>query len=231
MKKIIFYTIGVLVAASSLAPVFAFAETATSTPVYPNETRGGMREEMRLKTQGLRGGTATSTPATRGEMEKILRMQGLRGNAATSTPMMRGQEMRKAQEELRKHARDARLQKMIQKMTVRFSAAIRREEKLADRIASRLDKAAQNGKDVSLLRQKLADARLKIADAKTALDVAVAKLQAAIASSDAKNMMKDVTHAFADVTAKLKAAHAALVNVITLLKGIGNTATTTPQNP
>ncbi|MBU6415463.1 hypothetical protein KGQ34_04475, partial [Patescibacteria group bacterium] len=187
--------------------------------------------EMRLKTQGLRGGTATSTPAPRGEMEKILRMQGLRGNAATSTPMMRGQEMRKAQEELRKHARDARLQKMIQKMTVRFSAAIRREEKLADRIASRLDKAAQNGKDVSLLRQKLVDARLKIADAKTALDVAVAKLQAAIASSDAKNMMKDVTHAFADVTAKLKAAHAALVNVITLLKGIGNTATTTPQNP
>lgn len=198
---------GVLLTASALAPAFAFADTATSTPTYPYGMGRGMRKETRLKMQELHNGTATSTP------------------------MMRGQEMKKVREEMRKRERDARLQLMIQKMVERFSAAIARDGKLADRIASRLDKAAQNGKNVSLLRQKLTDARLKISDAKTALDAAATKLQTAVASSDAKNMMKDVTHGFADVTAKLKAAHAVLVEVITSLKGIGNTATTTPQNP
>lgn len=207
MKKFVSYIIGMLLAAGSLAPVFAFADNATSTPPYPGGVRGGMQKEMRTK------------------------MMGLRNDTATSTPMMRGQEMKKAQEEMRKRERDARLQTMIQKMVNRFKTAIERERKLADRIASRLDKAEQNGKDVAALRQKLTDAQLKIADARSALDTAEVKLQTAIASSTAKNIMKDVTHAFGDVTVKLKAAHAALVDVINLLKGIGNTATTTPQNP
>ncbi len=206
--------------ASSLAPVFVLADNATSTPAYPNGAGRGMSENVRLKMQDLRGGTATSTPAMRGE-EMRLKMQGFHGNTATSTPVTR--------DEIRKQQRDQQVQNMIKKMTVRFNAAIAREGKLADRIASRLDKAAQNGKDVTALRQKLSDARLKIADAKSALDAAVAQLQAAIASSTAKNMMKDITHAFANVTTKLKMAHAALVDVTNSLKGIGNTATTTPQ--
>lgn len=206
MKKFISYIVGAFLVASSLAPVFALAENATSTPAFPRGVNGGAPERVRERLQEFHGSTATSTPAVR-------------------------EEIRHEKEELRKHEREARLQKMIKKMTERFTAAIHREEKLADRIASRLDKAAQNGKDVSALRQKLSDARLKIADAKSALDGAVAKVQAAIVSSTAKNIMKDVTHAFADVKTKLKAAHAALVDVINSLKGIGNTATTTPQNP
>lgn len=217
MKKFVSYIVAAFLAASALAPAFAFADTATSTPMYPygyGMRGGGMQKEMRLKMQGLQNGTATSTP------------------------MMRGQEMKKAQEEMRKRERDVRLQQMIRKMTERFSAAIKREEKLRDRIALRIEKTAQNarengkdGKDLFAPQIRLGDATEKILEAKSALDAAAAKLQTVIASSTAKNIMKDVTHGFADVTVKLKAAHAALVDVITALKGIGNTATTTPQNP
>lgn len=212
MKKIISYIVGTFLVASSLAPVFALADNATSTPAFPRGVKEEERERVRERRQEFHGGVATSTPAAREEVRKNKDKDKEKG---------------KEKEELRKHEKEAKLQKTIKKMTKRFTSAIHREEELADRISSRLDKAAQNGKDVAALRAKLTDARAKIGDAKSALDAAVAKLQAVIASSNAK----DITQAFDDVAAKLKVAHAALVDVNNSLKGIGNTATTTPRNP
>lgn len=290
MKKLISYTVMAFLAAGSLAPAFAFAETATSTPAYPNGVRRGIQEEMRLKMQGFRGGTATSTPPFRGmireerkdfrenvkaqmtdihntaqEQRKALqdemqmRFRALKGGNATTTPMMRRdilEQVREKRDQIREEAktkRDAlrdevkqkreeiklkvvkeiaeRVRKQFDQMIKRFDAAIDRLGKLADRIASRLDKAAENGKDVTLLRAKLDGARVKIAEAQITLDAAVQKFESMLGVDNPREAFKEVQAMMNTVKDKIKAAHAALVDVINSLKGIGNTATTTPVVP
>lgn len=256
MKKFS-YAVGILITAGSLVtPAALFALTATSTPPFRQgirEERRDLREdikgkrmeirdmtrermedakeEMKLRMRALKG-TATTTPAVRHEVidEMRGRMKNIREEAKEKRDELRGEVKTRREEIKLKVAKEVaeRVRKHFDKMLKRFDAAIERLEKLADRIESRLDKAAENGRDVAALRVRLDAARAKIAEAQTALDEAVAKFEAVVGSDNPREAFKEVEALMSGVKEKIKAAHADLVDVINSLKGIGNTATTTP---
>lgn len=256
MKKLN-YIANAVIMAGILFPAGLFAQTATTTPPFrqgireerkelredikgkrmeirdmTRERMEDAREEMQSRLRSLKG-TATTTPAVRHEVidEMRERMHEVRSEAKEKRDELR-EEMKARRDEIKlKIAKEAaeRVRKHFDRMLKRFDAAIERLEKLADRIEARLDKAAENGKDVTALRAKLDGARVKIAEAQTVLDEAAAKFEAVVGSDNPREAFKDVQELMKGVKAKIKAAHAALVDVINSLKGIGGTATTTPS--
>jgi len=158
-------------------------------------------------------GTATTTPAMRLE-EKQERM---------------GARMQKLEER-----RKQMIKKFFEKMVRRFDAAINRLKKLADRIDSRLTKfATERGKDVTLLRTRLVEAKAKITEAEAAINAAKAGLDGALNSETPREAFEAVKKLISDARDKIKEAHQALVKVVTEIKGAsggvkGGTATTTP---
>lgn len=238
-------------------PAGLFAQTATSTPPFRREIREERRElredikgkrmeirdtmhkgvedarmEMKSRLRNMKG-TATTTPEVRKEVREEMheRIKDIREEAKEKREDLR-EEVKARREEIKlKVAREVaeRVRKHFDRMLKRFDAAIERLEKLADRIESRLDKAAENGKDVFALRIKLDAARAKIAEAQTALDEAAAKFEAVVGADNPREAFKEVEALMKGVKEKIKAAHAALVDVINSLKGIGGTATTTPS--
>lgn len=134
------------------------------------------------------------------------------------------QEAKARKEELKKklgEKKAERIEQFFKKMVEKFEAAIGRLDKLADRIEARLNKAAERGKDVAVLREKLKTARAKIDEARTALQDARAKYAEAVKDPDFKIAFAKVREVVDGVAKKVKEAHAALVDVINSLKGIG----------
>lgn len=132
----------------------------------------------------------------------------------------------------------ARIEQHAENMFKRFEAAVDKLADFADRIASRLDKAEDNGKDVSDLRVKLDVAKTSIAAAETAIADAKAKLATTtLAAADPKKAFQDVKALLKTAQDALKKAHADLILVIRGTKGLGggergtatSTATSTPQ--
>ncbi len=87
--------------------------------------------------------------------------------------------------------------------------------------SSALKEEFENGRDVVDVRSKLLTAREKIADAERALGDAKAKYNEATKNPDFKAAFKKVREVVAGVKEKVKAAHRALVEVVTSLKGLG----------
>lgn len=257
VKKISYIISTFVMAGSLVIPGALFAQTATTTPPFRpgiREERKELRKDIKEKRMEIRDMTREGVEGVRTEMQS--RLRALNGTA-TTTPAMRHEvidEMRERMHEVRdevkekrdelreevrarrdeiklKIAKEAaeRVRKHFDRMLKRFDAAIERLEKLADRIESRLDKADENGKDVTALRAKLDGARAKIAEAQTALDDAASKFEAVVGSDNPRDAFKDVQELMKGVKEKIKAAHAAMVDVINSLKGIGNTSTTTPS--
>lgn len=152
------------------------------------------------------------------------------------------QEMQKKQEEFRAEAekRKQELQKKLgeergknidmffSRMMEKFENTVGRLNDLANRIESRLNDAEANGRDVSSARTALVSARGKITSIQTNLDAARANYKTAVGASDFKASFANVKSVIEGVKEQTKQAHAALVDVVTMLKGMSS-STTTPE--
>ncbi len=134
-----------------------------------------------------------------------------------------------AQREKREQERNNRLAKFWKKTGERLQKLINRETKVADKIAARLKKFKDAGKNVSTQETMLADARLKITAAQTALSSAVAEIKKMIA--DGKPVADIIVKArelHKGVVAAIRTAHKALIDVIVSTRGMSITPTPTP---
>jgi len=137
-------------------------------------------------------------------------------------------ERREAVRERFNEVRKAAVRRVFDRMTNKIDRAIVRLEGFSDRIASRIEKFKARGKDVFAAEEKLIEARVTIADAKASLAGVKVKFASMLASDDPKAAFKDVRDALHDVVSKVKAAHAALVDTITILKGVSMPQGTAP---
>lgn len=160
--------------------------------------------------------------------------------ANTPSPAPSGLERVRAKVQERNQEREQKLKEKAQnqrermgtfweKMQRRLERLIKNQKDLADRIGKRLDKAAENGKDVTALRAKLNDARVLIANAETELASATQKVKDLVASgADPKEILKQVRELNQKVLKAIRAAHEALVDIIVNTKGLGGRPTPTP---
>lgn len=119
------------------------------------------------------------------------------------------------------------------KMENRFNVNIRTLESLSARIASRVAKLDQAGKDTAQAKTKLAEANAKIQEAKDALAKMQQDIESAISTVQPKKAFELVKNKTIKVVMeKIKEAHKALVSaIVTLAKvngGSNETATSTP---
>ncbi len=134
---------------------------------------------------------------------------------------------RKQIERLEKYRKN--LEKFWEQTSKRLERLIENENELAERVDKRLDKAAANGKNVTALRAELKDARQLIADAEQALGDAGAKVEEVLKGTDTKVMFAKIRELQKGVLVKIRAAHAALVDVIKGTKGLGGGTVPTPS--
>lgn len=153
--------------------------------------------------------------------------------AVTRSPGVIRERLQQQRQEVRarfSEVRKARIRAFWERMAKRLEAAIEREKKLADRIESRLNKFQEAGKDVSASRAKLGQARAKINQAEAALNAAKGTVEAVLNADDPKAAFQEVRDTvLKDVIAKIKEAHAALVDVINTLKGVSGKVKPTPS--
>lgn len=124
-------------------------------------------------------------------------------------------------EALKKHVgeiRAKRIEDFFNHMIERMEAAIDRFEKLGDRIENRLDKIAAEGKNVAEQRTLLEKARVSITVAQTSLDEAKIQFSKMASSTAPREEFAKVKNVIQNVHAKIKEAHAALVDVINSIK-------------
>jgi len=105
-------------------------------------------------------------------------------------------------------------------MVRKIQVAINRESKLADRIESRLNKLGVAGKDVSVLKVQLADARTAIKDAQKYLDDAKSQMETVLKSDNMKQVFQDVKTLIKNAVGKVKLAHQKLVGIVNSMKGM-----------
>lgn len=192
-----------LVGIALIAPLVSFAEETVSAASGAAQTRRQVIEEQN-KNRG----------------EKVQNAKEKRDEAAQTR---RAKIAEKAKQKIRTY---------FVRMAARFEAALAREKKLGDRIQSRIDKAKERGKNISKAQNALDQARTKWQEAKAALDSAKSKLEGMLESADPKAAFQDIQKLVSESRDKIKAVHAALVEAVRQLKGIGEggaSATTTPS--
>lgn len=116
-------------------------------------------------------------------------------------------------------ARAERVRASIRRMLTRFEAALGRLDNLAIRIAARLDKLSQDGKNVSASRTALETAQAKIEAAKIKLAEAGAVLETVADSEKPKEDFENSRTNLETVKTAVKEAHTALVDTINSIKG------------
>lgn len=126
-----------------------------------------------------------------------------------------------------KAAKKARLQEAVTKMERSLEARVGNLDSLAARIQTRIGKIQAEGKDMTAASAKLVEAQKKIAEAKAEL----AKLKTAnatmVASAKPATAFANIKNRSAKtVVVKIKEAHKALVDTITIMKGQGMTSST-----
>lgn len=134
------------------------------------------------------------------------------------------QEKRQEQRQRLVERRKQLIRAFFERMVKRFEAALERAGKLADRIQSRIEKARANGRDVTNAQAALDRAKILWQDAKLALDAAKGKLEGALNADTPKQAFEEVRSLVRTAGDKIKDVHAALVDAITVLKGIGRGA-------
>lgn len=206
------------------------------------EKRDVLKKEVKEKSEALRGEIKEKNQALREELKKrqeALRMELKDKREALKTELKDKREKFKAEEQARKEElkkklgekRGENIERFFNQMVGKFEAAIGRLKDLSDRIASRLNKAEENGRNVVELRAKLAGANDKIAAAERALEDAKAKYAEAVKDKDFKASFRKVREVVAVVHDAVREAHRALVDVVNSIKGLGggeSKATTTP---
>lgn len=163
------------------------------------DTRATVRQEVREKRKGVRA-----------EVEK--KREEFK------------QKVEERKDELKKKLGEKRaveIERFFANMARKFEEAVNRLDVNADKISTHLDKAAANGRDVSVPHAKLEEARGKIAEAEKAFEDAKARYAEAVKDPDFKASFAKVRSVVQGVEQKIKEAHRALVDVIKSLKGLG----------
>ncbi|MBI2454327.1 MAG: hypothetical protein HYV54_02015 [Parcubacteria group bacterium] len=129
------------------------------------------------------------------------------------------EEKREALKRKLESARADRVKKYVKRMADRFEAAVKRLDVLAQRIDARLVKIAAGGKNTDDYKKLLGEARTKIESAKTKLSEVRLALEAVADSEKPKEDFENAKAKLNEVKEAVKTAHAALVSVISSIKG------------
>ena len=125
-------------------------------------------------------------------------------------------------------AKKARLQGAVAAMERNFEVRIAGLESLAGRIQTSIAKIQIGGKDMTAASAKLVAAQKLIAEAKAELANLKKADTTMVAAAKPATAFGNVKNRFAkNVTAKIKAAHAALVETIVIMKGQGASGSAT----
>ncbi|TSC62856.1 MAG: hypothetical protein G01um101448_735 [Parcubacteria group bacterium Gr01-1014_48] len=112
----------------------------------------------------------------------------------------------------------ARIQAHAAKMFARFTAAIERHEKLAQRIESRIAKLETEGHSGVEARRLLQEAAGFIQEAKTLLESAKTAFENAVQSEKPKDAFVSAHETLKQTHEKIKSAHASLVHAVRELR-------------
>lgn len=230
MKKgIIFLTNVIALGAGCLGASVVSAQNSMDFRAAREEQRAQMqqrREEMRGTMMDRREELNTSMEDRREQFN--MRMEERREEFRSRADEMKQRikdrrETLRAQWEEKKAAlskrRKQNIKQHMERVTQRMQAALDRLELLAEKIAIRITLLKERGADAGDLETSLADAKNLITQGQSALDAASAALRT---SPDAENPADAIGSArvqFEDVKTKIREAHAALVDVVTSLKG------------
>lgn len=190
-----------------------------------------VREEIKTRVEGVKQEVKERRKVFQDEVKE--KRAVLREELKTKREAFH-EEAKSRREELKKklgEKRAERIEVFFQKMVEKFEKAFARLHEFAGRIASRLDKAAENGRDVSMPREKLKIAEERIVEAERALEDAKVRYTEAAKDPDLRVAFGKVRELVQGVAAKVRAAHRALVDVITSLKGVragGENSTVAP---
>lgn len=186
--------------------------SVSAMPVWAQETSSGAGLKERLQAQKER----------LNEKRKEIEMSvGERRNELKTKMETKKEVLKEKREAIRgklEAKKAERVRSYTKTMIVRFEAAIKRLDNLAERIRTRLDKLAQDGKDVTASKSALEAAKTKIESAKSKLAEAAAALEKVVESEipqDDLNKAKTILNEAKDV---IKMAQAALVDVVNSIK-------------
>lgn len=163
------------------------------------------------------GRATTSAPNRRGIIEQKKERLQERGAAVREQVQQKREQVRERLAEKRKQI----IRDHFNRMMKRFDAALERIKKIGERIQSRIERAKANGKDVASAQTALDRAKTSWQEAKSAVDGVKGKLESVLSADDPKAAFKDVQNLIEAARDKIKAAHAAMVDAITTLKGVG----------
>ena len=125
------------------------------------------------------------------------------------------------------------IRKYFSKMGRRLESAIMRLDTLAGRVESRIEKLEKKGRDLGEARKKLDEARANISEAGTFYKEAKDKFVAIFDSDSPKTIFEEVRKTVGDVVLRIKKAHAALIESVSMIKNAdlagSESATTTSQ--
>ncbi|MEK7125223.1 MAG: hypothetical protein AAB864_02455 [Patescibacteria group bacterium] len=146
------------------------------------------------------------------------------GASPKVSPSRRAEALEKRDEKAKERVEKARtrnqerIRKFWEQMKRRLSVLIRNEKNLADRVQKRLDAQSENT-NAAELKTKLDNAKKLIIAAETALsdaDIQISRI--ASSSSEPKDAFKKVQELNKGVMSKIRAAHKALVEIISMTK-------------
>lgn len=188
----------------------------------------GTRSETKDKREVVRTEMQEKREALKKEMQE--KKEGMKKEIEAKREQFKvsAQERRDALKKKLGEKRAENIEKFFMNMSEKFHAAIGRLNTFADKIEDRLDKAEDNGKDVSVARTKLADAQSRIAATERSLADAKTGYKEMVKDSDPKAAFAKVKEAVGSVAANVREAHKLLVEVVTSLKGLGSGIETAP---
>ena len=208
MKKLL---ISLTVAALVATPIFISAEDDDSLTGVKDRVKAELQERKEVleqKKEQIRQEIQTRTEAVRAEME------AKRETVRSEVQQRREDALSKIRE---------RLQHFAEKIIERYEAAVNRLEKLSERIASRIAKMEEAGIDVTEAKEllEIADLKIETAAASVAAIGTVDEIISSNTSTSTDTVRADLSslrEEMAQAKADIKAAHAALVDVVIALK-------------
>lgn len=204
-------------------------QISTSSQWYKEKSEEAKKEfELRKKE------IETKREALKEEIEK--RREEMKKELEDRKENIRGEVEKRREENLQKIQEKA--SKFIKNVLERYEAAIERIEKLASRIETRITKMESDQIDVKKAKELMLIAKVKIETAKTSvagvkLDAELVSTSTATTTSAFKADFQKFRTQLENAKKDIKAAHAALVEVINNLKpGLNKaTSTATTTNP
>lgn len=203
----------------------ALAAMAVSPALSALAQTGAVRDAARERVQDIRSNVRGNVQERKENVKENVqeRKENIKANVQERRENIKenAQERRTAVRENVAERRKAIIRNHFNRMMKRLEAALERGKKLGDRIQSRIEKAKANGKNTAKAQTALDKARAAWQEAKAALEEAKSKLEGVLSSTDPKAAFKEVHDLVVKARDKIKAVHAALVDAVTALKGLG----------